>query len=325
MVAYVREGKIVISHLDGSGARVVSVSGPDIGVYYPHWSPDGTRLLYTWIDYAHPCEEQDVKAAQLLGLMPPGQLLQSCWKTAIYHLATGESRTIPWVAWGAWSPDGEYIAGVSGLEGWLAVIDLSGTRIVSWSALRPSVLTARSSPQHYAWSPDGQCIVYAASEPTLPDQGRIMQLSQANTEIVLEAANSEHYVWSPDSHQLAYFKVQVRCEGCSCADLYIHTYSLDTGEDRVLAQLELPYKVYEWPTWSPDGRHLALSIPMHWEGSLKTPTYSNNLVIIDTNTGEYTTYEYFQDTVMWQRWSEDSRTVYISGRSEILEVTLPGD
>lgn len=182
---------LVVSTLVGTGQRVL-VHNPQAqgGVSTPDWSPDGTRLVYSWNT---PGERglNIVNAdgsgnGQLVSFCGPGTFSPDGRSVAfvkdglqVVDPVTGAVRTVtadPSAQWVApdWSPDGRFIVYSAGST--FVVVPAAGGEGVA--AQLPATLGSVQAP---VFSPDGRRIAFVATESApYPDETTATRLYTAN-------------------------------------------------------------------------------------------------------------------------------------------------
>ena len=192
------------------------------GALDPSWSPDETRIAFTY-------------------------------PTALATIAAGggKAKTIApgthdWYMNPSWSPDGKRILYNRGSYG-VYVVSANGG--ASHKLLKGSDYTVFSS---LAWSPDGKTIAYT-------DAGDLESMSAdgsgATTTLLSCACGAP--AWSPDGSKLAFY-----CYSCSGGGAVAISNSDGTDMRVVVPSSTGDYGVYpnlEAPAWSPDGNELVFS------------------------------------------------------------------
>ncbi len=191
----------------------------------PHFSPDGTRLLYT------------------------GYYRTGFPDIILYNLATGVRTTFASYAGtntgGAFSPDGRHVAMIlSTKEGGTEVFvaDAAGKNI---ARLTRDAKSSKASP---TWSPDGQKIIFSADPrgaPLLYEISAASSLRALPPELPTGGSYCADPAWNPrDANQVAFMEEQG-------SQFFIAVYDLQKRQTQVFTEAEGAE-----PCWLNDGRHL---------------------------------------------------------------------
>lgn len=215
------DGSATLAVSDPDGARRKVVLNGDTGVNtHPDWSPDGTRIAFTFITgnrYSGYTSDVYVANADGSGLRP--------------LLPVHEERSSP-----SWSPDGSEIAYVQGLDDiYIAGADGSYARRLT-TGLDPS------------WSPDGDRIVYA--EDTGSGNTGLREIVVDGSGIVHltgGAENDRAPRWSPNGHRILFQRGRGR----------VSIYSV--GPDGSWMRRLTRGRYDTGAVWSPDGRSIAFA------------------------------------------------------------------
>jgi dipeptidyl aminopeptidase/acylaminoacyl peptidase len=219
--------------VDPSGTGLVNLTQSAVAEADPTWSPDGARIAYTrgsgdqreiWVMNADGSGQSAVVAQPFTC---PGAPFPGC--------------DVPSVFDPAWSPDGAWIAFVSGdshcSSGGLYRVHPDGTGVVRIT----DVCEDGESP---SWSPDGSRIVVDNSTVYPPHETIFVDPTGANR-VTREGLGNQPN-WSPGGSLIA-------GDQYVFGDAGIYTYHPDgTGLTQISAQ---GYK----PAWSPDGRKIVVA------------------------------------------------------------------
>ncbi|MEV0224917.1 amidohydrolase family protein [Streptomyces sp. NPDC050704] len=241
----------------------VAVAG-DIAPVPPRWTPEGELLLtvdgrFTLVRPERPAEPETVPFEGVLPVTRPR------YRVKEYDLGEGRARPVRGIHLPALSPDGRSIAFAALNSLWLA--DSSGGRA-------PERLR-RSDPTRYllgpAWARDGRSLLYADDRDGLLGVHR--RDLATGEETVLATGGRVHPALSPDGTRLA------------CLDMTgrLVVRDLAAGTERVLATPLGAGGLPGRPSWSPDGRYLALCDRNRL--NLRFREGYNLVRVVDTTTG----------------------------------------
>jgi Tol biopolymer transport system component len=213
--------------------------GGDAAPVPPRWTPAGELLLtvdghFTLVRPEKPAEPERVPFEGVLPVERPR------YRVKEYDLGEGRARPVRGIHLPALSPDGRHIAFAALNSLWLA--DGSGGRA-------PERLR-RSEPTRYllgpAWARDGRSLLYADDRDGL--LGVYRRDLATGKETALATGGRVHPALSPDGTRLA------------CLDMTgrLVVRDLETGTERVLATPLGAGGLPGRPSWSPDGRYVAL-------------------------------------------------------------------
>ncbi|WP_329396175.1 amidohydrolase family protein [Streptomyces melanogenes] len=218
--------------------KPVAVDG-DIAPVPPRWTAAGELLLtvdgrFTLVRPERPGEAETIPFEGVLPVERPR------YRVKEYDLGEGRVRPVRGVHLPALSPDGRHIAFAALNTLWLA--DTSGAR--------PPRRLRESVPTRYllgpVWTRDGRALLYADDRDGL--LGVYRRDLATGEESALATGGRVHPALSPDGKRLA------------CLDLTGHLLVRDlaSGTERVLAAPLGGGGLPGRPSWSPDGRRIAL-------------------------------------------------------------------
>lgn len=214
---------LVTMNYDGSGRTTLTDDTQD--VYYPSWSPDGTKIAFG--RYSGPDGRRDIWT-----INADGSGLQRV--TTIF----GEDFNP------TWSPDGTRIAFSTNWDGnaEIYVVNADGTGLLN---LTNNVENQDTMP---AWSPGGTQIAYVArTTNNFPNPFYIHVMNADGTgQTALPSTLGGHGPqWSPDGTKIAYTESNTCSPSCPTQ---IHTVDPDGTNDQVVTSGD-----WHVPHWSPDG------------------------------------------------------------------------
>jgi Tol biopolymer transport system component len=217
-----RNGKFYqIFSMNADGRGLTQLTTSDLDHRLPRWSPDGTRIVFCWIQgHANNIFTTDTRGDHLTQL------------TELYA-----SSLYP-----AWSPDGTRIAftrEVSGIDQiWVMNADGSNESQITEGSVQY---------REPVWSPDGTRIAFSSYR--LGDYG-IYVMQADGTNLIRLAQSSANTLaepqWSPDGKRIVY------TEGGGCLRL------MDADGSNPIFIPKSPISAWN-PVWSPDGTKIAFT------------------------------------------------------------------
>jgi len=198
-------------------------------MWYPLWSPDGSRIL---------------AEGGFLGLFYPSDNFIEDDRNLLDRRLGDPSASL---RRGTWSPSGKAVAATSDSVLW--VVDADGSNQKSIVKVEQGLLTSVS------WSPDGQWLAYSG-------QG----VSAVNT-LDSRRRNISSFglgpVWNPRANKIAYYwNTDSQIFGDqSEKSVGIHIHDFDSGRTDVIDLGSIHIAFNKRPlVWSPDGRYLAFEM-----------------------------------------------------------------
>jgi Tol biopolymer transport system component len=168
-----RTGLMQVFVIDANGSNVVQLTNNEVNhelmSEHSPWSPDGKMLLFT--EWGAP----DAKKWKLFAIGGDGK--EKTLLAEVPPLYTSPS----------WSPDGKHVAFIS--DSRLYVVDTNGSNLTEITkSLPPGEAMDSYNPPNYYWAPDGQSIIFIASnvdsqaqnqggDPNLPFTWRVYEAS----------------------------------------------------------------------------------------------------------------------------------------------------
>jgi Tol biopolymer transport system component len=296
-IAYIRDGWIFTSELDGTAERQIASSGTPGFLGSPIWSPDGRRLAFikriTGSDSVPVVVDLDGRNE--VQLAARGQYRVACWLDSSRfvafdtfvessdpndvgndaYLVDADARSIrrltsngslKFMHYQGCAPDGSAIAFVRDEDdrhvAYVVAVDGSSRRIT------PDGVD--DSPP--AWSPTGSKLAFV--------RGGRLYTANPNGSEAAQIGRQDHPVgplaWSPDGTQIVFstsYTDYTRCDRYYCVTVQ-EPYMINADGT---AERELRTKVQGQWSWSPDGTKLATSGPhvVNVDGSCPTKLSSS--------------------------------------------------
>jgi Tol biopolymer transport system component len=227
-----RDGNREIYTIDSTGDNLTRITNDPAQDHNPDWSPDGSKILF-----------ESIRAG--------GQF-------DLYTITSDGSNLIRLTDCprgctdGAWSPDGAEIA--------YAAHDQYGNPslfIMNADGTNPRQITNDQGLDYApSWSPDGTKIVFEREIIDWPDRYFAIYVVNADGSNLSMLYDSQEWdrdpVWSPDGTKIAFLSIQ---DGYS----QLFTMQSDGSDVKRLTYLDDAVSVF-YPSWSPDGRYISLTI-----------------------------------------------------------------
>ena len=323
LLAYGSGDSLFVANADGRDPRKVVSMRDQVGVRWPNWSPDGSRLSFSvYESFDH---------AQLWEVSVDGTGL---------HRMHPERPDLPHECCGTWTADGKYflfwsnnqIWGLARKSGFFRtepkpiqltsslmplqnpVPSTDGKKVfVVGRTLRGELVRYNSQPgrfepflggisaEYVDFSHDGQWVAYV----TYPDQVLWRSKVDGSERLQLTYPPSRPYVprWSPDGKTIAFY------DGRHTLDPKIYTVSPEGGSPRPLLPDD-PGPQGD-PNWSPDGSKVVFSGPLGPKALIR---------ILDLTTHQISALP-GSEGLFGPRWSPDGR--YVSAvSSDITKLLL---
>lgn len=236
---------LLASNVEAIELRQLTFDGDAPGAFHsePAWSPDGSRIAFTWSDGSRS-------------------------SVVIVSAETGTPvETISDAGHPTWSPDGKQIAFVTaqGIQTADHVIVRHGTapnwspdvRLIAYEANddvwastpdgRTLALTQHSAQDRWpVWSPDGKKIAFASNRLGDFDIWVLPVFGGYPRRLTTDPGDETHVSWSPDGRLIAYVSAQ-----SGNADIWL----IPAAGGEATRLTEHPAADL-YPAWSPDGRAL---------------------------------------------------------------------
>ena len=272
----------------------------------PDWSPDGEQIAFTchyptFLQVLKDATRDPIEGGRLFCW---GYLSQSTEICTVHADGSNFTRLIHnQVSDGypSWSPDGQFIAYLSGSGEGIHVIHKDG------SPLRKLAEDLNVSGMKLVWSPDGQRIAFAAKDPTQPEKGDnlyVMTLASESVDALTTFSGDElEACWSPDGTQLAFvwFPEGFKWLASESAAIWI---SDGEGNNSVLVE---GFARIGNLSWNPDGTQLAFCAFQSPDCAYEcTEVY---VVDVASPTPECLTERYEMDVLFRAAWSPDGTRI----------------
>jgi Tol biopolymer transport system component len=250
---------------DGSGLKQIThlaVKRSSVpGVEEPHWSPDGTMILFD-SDYARTSKH----VISLFTVKPDGSGLKRV--PLVTGLFNGEA---------AWSPDGKNIAYTFDASS-TTPAQPQGIQVAQADGSFPYALTrvehANHNDQRPSWSPNGKWIIF--TEHYGLDQSQILRVRDVGgTPIPLTPfeLNANNAKWSPDGTTILF-----NSHNDAKPDQNANLYTMSANGSRLVQITHYRGGLHAFANgWSPDGTEIIF----HLRGTRRNGSTVNQLFIMD--------------------------------------------
>ena len=211
---------LLTADLSGADERAVAHTADMIHRHSPDWSPNGSRILFTWWTFD--------EGRGLAWVRPDGSGLETL------ELYAGEGR---------FSPDGRKIA--YGRDGNIKLMNVAGRRT--------RLLTTDASSDGYApdWSPDGRQITYTGAGGLYVLEVKTRAVRNLAVGWTAPVGYPSTAVFSPDGTQIAFAALDLSAYPEGAAVPRIYTVDVAGGEPHSIA--DASGYLTDWVQLSPTG------------------------------------------------------------------------
>jgi tricorn protease len=302
------------------GGEAKKVFADEANAFWPSWSADGGRIYFVsdrdvgckniWSraeggdpEPVTSFKEKDVNWLSLAAASPKA-VYERDFGLWLLDMTTGESREIPISAptetkdnrffWAEnemvseyrLSPDGKKIAAV--VRGEIFVLSSEG-------GYARNLTKTPWRERDVDWDKTSSRLVYVSDEGANPELYLVSVLGEEPAERLTRSEEDELKPrFSPDGKYIAYYRGKKE----------MRLYELETGKDELLHEADIYGLRNDPPSWSPDGRYVALSVQRNHNVDIIAVDRETKAAILLTDTA------YDEES---PAWSPDGRFLLFSG------------